>query len=86
MATPDILTVKINHGFDHFDADGDDQLTEHDHVLMGQRAATSLGHAPSSPAEQQIIEAYLRIWRDLHYRTSPAAAPRSPRSSSWNPP
>jgi Ca2+-binding EF-hand superfamily protein len=66
VATPDILTAKINHGFDYLDADGDGQLTEHDHVLMGQRVATSLGHAPGSPSEQQIIEAYLRIWRDLH--------------------
>ncbi|MGH3754579.1 MAG: hypothetical protein ACRDRP_18145 [Pseudonocardiaceae bacterium] len=66
MATADILTAKINHGFGHLDADGDGQLTEHDHVLMGQRTATSLGYAPGSPAEQQIIEAYLRIWRDLH--------------------
>ncbi|MGH3852827.1 MAG: EF-hand domain-containing protein [Pseudonocardiaceae bacterium] len=66
MATPDILTAKINHGFDHLDADGDGQLTEHDHVLMGQRVATALGHAPGSPSERQIIEAYLRIWRDLH--------------------
>jgi len=66
VAIPDLLTAKISHGFDHLDADGDGQLTEHDHVLMGQRAAASLGHAPGSPAEQRIIEAYLRIWRDLH--------------------
>ncbi|MGH3828598.1 MAG: EF-hand domain-containing protein [Pseudonocardiaceae bacterium] len=66
MAIPDILTAKINHGFDHLDADGDGQLTEHDHVLVGQRVATSLGHSPGSPVERQIIEAYLRIWRDLH--------------------
>ncbi len=72
MATYDILTAKINHGFDYLDADGDGQLTEHDHVLMGQRVATSLGHAPGSPSEQQIIEAYLRIWRDLHLPHIPA--------------
>ncbi|MGI9001675.1 MAG: EF-hand domain-containing protein [Pseudonocardia sp.] len=66
MTTLDILIAKINYGFDYLDADGDGQLTEHDHVLMGQRVATSLGHAPGSPSEQQIIEAYLRIWRDLH--------------------
>ncbi|MGH3720441.1 MAG: EF-hand domain-containing protein [Pseudonocardiaceae bacterium] len=66
MATPDILTAKINHGFDYLDADGDGRLTEHDHVLMGKRVATSLGHAPGSPPERQIIEAYLRIWWDLH--------------------
>jgi Ca2+-binding EF-hand superfamily protein len=66
VVIPDLLTAKISHGFDHLDADGDGQLTEHDHVLMGQRVAASLGHAPGSPAEQQIIEAYLLIWRDLH--------------------
>lgn len=66
MTTPDILTAKINHGFDHLDADGDGQLTEHDHVLMGQRAAASLGYAPGSQVEQHIIEAYLGIWRGLH--------------------
>jgi Ca2+-binding EF-hand superfamily protein len=66
MSVPDLLTVKISHGFDHLDADGDGQLTEHDHVLMGQRVAASLGRAPGSEAEQQIIDAYLRIWRELH--------------------
>jgi hypothetical protein len=33
---------------------------------MGQRVAASLGHPPGSSAEEQIIEAYLRVWRDLH--------------------
>lgn len=66
MSVPDLLTAKINHGFDHLDADGDGQLTEDDHVLMGQRVAASLGHASGSTAEQQIIDAYLRIWRELH--------------------
>jgi hypothetical protein len=60
------LITKISHGLDHLDADGDGQLTEHDHVLMGQRVAASLGHASESPAEQQIIDVYLRIWRELH--------------------
>ncbi|MGH3875194.1 MAG: EF-hand domain-containing protein [Pseudonocardiaceae bacterium] len=66
MATPDILIAKINYGFDYLDSDGDGQLTEHDHVLMGQRVAASRGHAPGSPSERQIIEVYLRIWRELH--------------------
>ncbi|MGH3866081.1 MAG: EF-hand domain-containing protein [Pseudonocardiaceae bacterium] len=66
MSVPDLYTAKISHGFDHLDAEGDGQLTEHDHVLMGQRVAASLGHASGSPAEQQIIDAYLRIWRELH--------------------
>jgi Ca2+-binding EF-hand superfamily protein len=70
--TPDLLTAKISTGFAHLDADGDGQLTEHDHVLMGQRAAASLGHPAGSPAEQRIIDAYLRIWRDLHLPHVPA--------------
>ncbi|QUQ64400.1 EF-hand domain-containing protein [Kutzneria sp. CA-103260] len=66
MADSDILTAKINYGFDHLDVDGDGRLTEHDHVLMGQRVAAALGHEPGSEAEAGIIAAYLRIWRDLH--------------------
>lgn len=66
MAVSDLLIAKISHGFDHLDVDGDGQLTEHDHVLMGQRVAASFGHASGSPAEQKIIDAYLRIWRELH--------------------
>ena len=66
MADHDLLTAKISRGFDHLDLDGDGQLTEHDHVLMGWRVAASLGFVEGSPAEQRIVEAYLRIWRDLH--------------------
>ncbi|MEV4251567.1 EF-hand domain-containing protein [Spirillospora sp. NPDC049652] len=66
MSSPDMLTAKISHGFDRLDADGDGRLTEHDHVLMGQRTAAALGHPSGSAAERQIIDAYLRIWRDLH--------------------
>ncbi|MFI7119436.1 EF-hand domain-containing protein [Amycolatopsis sp. NPDC049868] len=66
MTEFDLLTAKISHGFDHLDVDGDGLLTEHDHVLCGQRVAASLGHARGSQAEQKIIDAYLAIWRDLH--------------------
>ncbi|WP_199442880.1 EF-hand domain-containing protein [Umezawaea beigongshangensis] len=66
MPTNDLLIAKINHGFDHLDVDGDGLLTEQDHVLMGRRAAESLGHEPDSPAGQRIAAAYLRIWHDLH--------------------
>lgn len=66
MADHDMLTAKISRGFDHLDLDGDGQLTEHDHVLMGWRVAASLGYAEGSPAEQRIVDAYLHIWRDLH--------------------
>ncbi|MEU4446965.1 EF-hand domain-containing protein [Actinosynnema sp. NPDC050801] len=66
MPVTDLLKAKINQGFDHLDVDGDELLTEDDHVLMGKRVAKSLGHEPDSPSEQRIVDAYLRIWRDLH--------------------
>ena len=66
MPVTDMLNAKINHGFTHLDADGDGLLTEQDHVLMGRRTAESLGHATGSPQEHRIVDAYLRIWRDLH--------------------
>ncbi|MGV9674871.1 EF-hand domain-containing protein [Nocardia sp. NPDC003482] len=66
MSVPDFLAAKISHGFDHLDVDGDGRLTEHDHVLYGQRAAAGLGHPPGSDAERSIIDAYVAIWRDLH--------------------
>jgi len=62
----DLLTAKLEHGFTHLDRDGDGILTEHDHVLMGESVAASLGHPSGSAQEQRIIDAYLRIWRDLH--------------------
>ncbi|XVS67473.1 EF-hand domain-containing protein [Actinosynnema sp. CA-299493] len=66
MPVNDMLKAKINHGFAQLDVDGDGLLTEQDHVLMGKRAAAALGHAPDSPPEQRIVDAYLRIWRELH--------------------
>jgi Ca2+-binding EF-hand superfamily protein len=62
----DLLRAKIDHGFGYLDVDGDGLLTEQDHVLMGRRAAEALGHAPGSAEEERILEAYLRIWHDLH--------------------
>ncbi|MFC0435701.1 EF-hand domain-containing protein [Kutzneria buriramensis] len=62
----DLLTAKISHGFDHLDVDGDGLLTEHDHVLYGQRVAASLGLRPGTAGERRIIDAYLAIWRNLH--------------------
>jgi hypothetical protein len=64
--TDDMLTAKIAHGFDHLDADGDGRLTEADHVLLGERAAAELGHAPASAEESWIVNAYLDIWNGLH--------------------
>lgn len=66
MANSEMLAAKINYGFDHLDVDGDGALTEQDHILMGQRVAATLGRDQGSDAERQIIDAYVRIWRDLH--------------------
>ena len=62
----DLLTAKLEHGFSHLDRDGDGMLTEHDHLLMGQSVAASLGYPRGSAQEQRIIGACLGIWRDLH--------------------
>jgi hypothetical protein len=64
--TDDILTVKIEHGFDHLDADGNGRLDEHDHVLMGRRAAANAGHAAGSPEEARAVAAFVAVWNDLH--------------------
>ncbi|MDH6706884.1 Ca2+-binding EF-hand superfamily protein [Kitasatospora sp. MAA19] len=68
----DLLMAKLNHGFDHLDADGDGFLTERDHVLMGHAVARSLGHQEGSEAEAVIVRAYLTIWHDLHLALLPA--------------
>ncbi|MFE4970510.1 EF-hand domain-containing protein [Kitasatospora sp. NPDC056651] len=68
----DLLIAKINHGFDHLDADGDGLLTERDHVLMGQSVARSLGHQEGSEPEAVIVRAYLTLWHDLHLAWLPA--------------
>ncbi|WP_344532943.1 EF-hand domain-containing protein [Streptomyces albiaxialis] len=60
------MTAKLEFGFDHLDADGDGQLTEQDHRAMGRSVAESLGHPSGSAEEQRIVDAYVRIWRDLH--------------------
>jgi Ca2+-binding EF-hand superfamily protein len=70
----DLLSRKLEHGFRHLDADGDGVLTEHDHVLMGESVATSLGYSEGSLQQQRIIDAYLTIWRDLHLPFVPPGA------------
>ncbi|AZK97737.1 MULTISPECIES: EF-hand domain-containing protein [Streptomyces] len=62
----DLLLRKIQHGFDRFDADRSGELTEADHVLMGERSARALGHAQGSDAEARIVDAYVAVWRRLH--------------------
>ncbi len=66
MTNQEFVNAKIGTGFDYLDRDGNGVLTEADHVLMGQGVAHGLGHGPGSPEEHAVIDAYLRIWRDLH--------------------
>ncbi|MFD9721535.1 EF-hand domain-containing protein [Streptomyces sp. NPDC059076] len=70
----ELLLQKISHGFDHLDRDGDDRLTEHDHILMGKSVAASLGHAEGSQAEERVVAAYLAIWHNLHLPHLPPGA------------
>ncbi|MFJ8043710.1 EF-hand domain-containing protein [Kitasatospora sp. NPDC096147] len=69
MSHDDLLIAKIAYGFDQLDADGDGELTEHDHVLMGRASARSLGHPEGSEQEARLIAGYLAIWRKLHLPT-----------------
>ncbi|GGZ36888.1 hypothetical protein GCM10010387_33700 [Streptomyces inusitatus] len=70
----ELLIRKIAYGFDQFDVDGSGDLTEADHVLMGQRSARSLGHLSGSEEEQRIVDAYVSIWRNLHVPHLPPGA------------
>ncbi|MER7049252.1 EF-hand domain-containing protein [Streptomyces jumonjinensis] len=70
----DMLIRKIRHGFDQFDADGGGELTEADHVLMGQRSARAIGHASGSDGERRIVDAYVAVWRNLHLPHLPPGA------------
>ncbi|MFD4370732.1 EF-hand domain-containing protein [Streptomyces sp. NPDC058486] len=72
MAEQGFLTAKIEQGFDKLDVNGNGVLTEEDHVEMGRRVASSLGHAEGSPEEERIIGAYLAIWREVHLPFLPA--------------
>ncbi|MGP4114229.1 EF-hand domain-containing protein [Streptomyces sp. 4N509B] len=66
MIDDDFIIAKVGAGFDYLDRDGDGALTEADHVLMGRDVAEGLGYGAGSPEEQGVIDAYLRIWRELH--------------------
>ncbi|MFF4169641.1 EF-hand domain-containing protein [Streptomyces sp. NPDC001744] len=79
MTDREFLTKKIEHGFDQLDVDGNGVLTEDDHVEMGRRTASSLGHAEGSPEAERIIGAYTAIWREVHLPFVPAGARGIPR-------
>ncbi|MFF9194320.1 EF-hand domain-containing protein [Streptomyces sp. NPDC014779] len=66
MSPQEFITAKIRTGFDHLDRDGDGALTEVDHHLMGRSVARGLGYEENSPEEQSIVDAYLRIWHEVH--------------------
>lgn len=61
-----MLTTKIEYGFEQLTARSGGILDGPSHVAMGRRAAAALGHALGSPDEGRMIEAYLRIWREVH--------------------
>ncbi|MFE4593666.1 EF-hand domain-containing protein [Streptomyces laurentii] len=79
MTDQDFLTAKIERGFDRLDPDGNGVLTEEDHVEMGRRVATSLGHAEDSPEARRIIDAYTAIWREVHLPFVPAGGQGIPK-------
>ncbi|POM25281.1 Calerythrin [Actinomadura rubteroloni] len=60
------VLAKFQASFRWLDDDGDGAFTEADHVEMGRRAASALGYPAGSEAEQEMIDAYLNIWRRLH--------------------
>lgn len=80
MADQDFLAAKIEQGFDQLDVNGNGVLTEDDHVEMGRRVASSLGHAEDSPEAERIVGAYTAIWREVHMPFVPAGSPGIPKS------
>ncbi len=79
MTGQDFLTTKIERGFDQLDVNGNGVLTEDDHVVMGRRVASSLGHAEDSPEARRIVDAYLGSWREVHLPFLPAGGQGIPR-------
>lgn len=66
MSDQDFVISKISTAFDYLDRDGDGVLTEADHHLMGRSVAEGMGYAPGSAEEQTVVDAYVRIWREVH--------------------
>ncbi len=75
----DFLTAKIEQGFDQLDVNGNGVLTEDDHVEMGRRVASRLGHGEDSPEAARIVDAYLGIWRQVHLPFVPAGGEGIPK-------
>jgi hypothetical protein len=70
----DMLTAKIEYGFDQLTARSGGVLDGPSHVAMGRRAAAAIGHVLGSPDEGRMIEAYLTIWREAHLPHLPAGS------------
>ncbi|MFD5255166.1 EF-hand domain-containing protein [Streptomyces bobili] len=79
MEKQDFLTTKIEQGFDQLDVNGSGVLTEDDHVEMGRRVASSLGHAEDSQEAERIIGAYTAIWQEVHLPFVPVGSQGIPR-------
>ena len=70
----DILTAKIEYGFDQLTTRSGGVLDGPSHVAMGRRTAAAIGHALGSDAEAMIIAAYLNVWREVHLPYLPAGS------------
>ena len=70
----DMLTAKIEFGFDQLTARSNGVLDGPSHVAMGRRAAAAIGYALGSEDEARMIEAYLNVWRLVHLPHLPAGS------------
>ena len=70
----DMLTAKIEFGFDQLTARSGGVLDGPSHVAMGRRAAAAIGYALGSAEEARMIEAYLNVWRLMHLPHLPAGS------------
>ena len=70
----DMLTAKIEFGFDQLTARSGGVLDGPSHVAMGRRAAAAIGYALGSEEEARMIEAYLNVWRLMHLPHLPAGS------------
>lgn len=70
----DMLTAKIEYGFDQLTARSGGVLDGPTHVAMGRRSAAAIGHALGSADEARMIEAYLNVWRTVHLPRVPAGS------------
>lgn len=70
----DILTAKIEYGFDQLTTRSGGVLDGPSHVAMGRRTSAAIGHALGSDDEARMIAAYLNVWREVHLPHLPAGS------------